>query len=140
MARNKADVQDFYQTIFLNGDFARMGTFFDGDEFIQHDARGGDGLSALGALMQQQAKQGIALKLGRSRRFWARGTSSWSPPAAQSLTNRWRTTICSVLQTERSPSTGTPYRTFLRRKRGRTRMISSKQAEHPQRNRYVPAG
>ena len=64
-AKNKAIVTDFYQTIFLNGDFAKMGTFFDGDNFIRHDARGGDGLSALGALMQEQAKQGIVMKVGK---------------------------------------------------------------------------
>ena len=72
-AKNKALVQDFYQTIFLNGDFAKMGTFFDGDNFIRHDARGGDGLSALGALMQEQAKQGIVMKVGKIEKVLGEG-------------------------------------------------------------------
>ena len=72
-AKNKALVQDFYQTIFLNGDFAKMGTFFNGDNFIRHDARGGDGLSALGALMQEQAKQGIVMKVGKIEKVLGEG-------------------------------------------------------------------
>ncbi len=72
-AGNKALVQDFYQTIFLNGDFAKMGTFFDGDNFIRHDAPGGDGLSAPGALMQEQAKQRIVMKVGKLERVLGEG-------------------------------------------------------------------
>ena len=72
-AKNKALVTDFYQTIFLNGDFAKMGTFFDGDNFIRHDSRGGDGLSALGALMQEQAKQGIVMKVGKIEKVLGEG-------------------------------------------------------------------
>ncbi len=50
-----------------------MGTFFDGDNFIRHDARGGDGLSALAALMQEQAKQGIVMKVGKIEKVLGEG-------------------------------------------------------------------
>lgn len=64
-AKNKQVVKDFYEAIFLKGQFNLMSSFFDGDHFIRHDARGGDGLSALGALMQQQAKQGVVMSVSK---------------------------------------------------------------------------
>jgi len=63
--KNKALIRDFYETIFLKGEFGSMPRFFDGDKFIRHDSRGGDGLSALGALMQEQAQKGIVMQVSK---------------------------------------------------------------------------
>ncbi len=63
--RNKQLVRNFYEAIFLKGHFNQMPQYFDGDKFIRHDARGGDGLSALGALMQEQAKQGVVMSVAK---------------------------------------------------------------------------
>ena len=62
---NKALVKDFYETIFLRADFQKLGQFFQGDKYIRHDARGGDNLSSLQALMQEQAKQGVTMKVDK---------------------------------------------------------------------------
>ena len=56
--KNKALLRDFYEKIFLEGKVGSIPPFFDGDKFIRHDSRGGDGLSALAALMQEQAQNG----------------------------------------------------------------------------------
>ena len=61
--KNKALVREFYEATFLRGDFSRMHEFFAGDQFIRHDARGGDGLSALGVLMHEQAQRGIVMQV-----------------------------------------------------------------------------
>ena len=63
--RNKALLRDFYETIFLEGEFGRMPQFFDGDKFIRHDSRGGDGLSALGELMREQAQKGNVMQVNK---------------------------------------------------------------------------
>jgi predicted SnoaL-like aldol condensation-catalyzing enzyme len=63
--KNKQVVRNFYETIFLKGQFDQMSSFFDGDNFIRHDSRGGDGLSALGALMQEQAKKGVVMTVSK---------------------------------------------------------------------------
>jgi predicted SnoaL-like aldol condensation-catalyzing enzyme len=63
--KNKALVRDFYEKVFLEGKFESMPQFFDGDKFIRHDSRGGDGLSALGALMQEQAQKGVVMHVSK---------------------------------------------------------------------------
>ena len=63
--KNKQLVRNFYEAIFLKGEFDQMPQYFDGDKFIRHDARGGDGSSALGALMQEQAKKGVVMSVAK---------------------------------------------------------------------------
>ena len=63
--KNKALLRDFYEKIFLEGKFASMPEFFDGDKFIRHDSRGGDGLSALRELMHEQAQKGIVMQVSK---------------------------------------------------------------------------
>ena len=60
--KNKKLIRDFYDTIFIKGQSEKMAQYFDGDKFIRHDGRGGDGLSAVKALMQKQAKSGTVMK------------------------------------------------------------------------------
>jgi len=63
--KNKTLLRDFYEKIFLEGKFESMPQFFDGDKFIRHDSRGGDGLPALGALMRGQAQKGIVMQVSK---------------------------------------------------------------------------
>ena len=62
---NKALVQDFVETILIRGDMARLGDFFDGNAYIQHNSQIGDGLDGLGAALTAMAKQGITMKYDR---------------------------------------------------------------------------
>ena len=62
---NKALVRSFYEAIFLQGRFDQMPQFFDGDRYIRHDARGGDNLSSLNKLMEEQAKQGATMSVSK---------------------------------------------------------------------------
>ena len=56
---NKALVEDFIQTVLLNGSFDKLGDYFDGDQYIQHNSMIGDGLSGLGQALEDMAKKGI---------------------------------------------------------------------------------
>ncbi|HHI70312.1 MAG TPA: hypothetical protein ENJ91_04870 [Rhodobacteraceae bacterium] len=62
---NKALVQDFVDTILIRGDMARLGDFFDGNAYVQHNSQIGDGLDGLGAALTAMAKQGITMKYDR---------------------------------------------------------------------------
>jgi predicted SnoaL-like aldol condensation-catalyzing enzyme len=59
---NKALVRDFVETILVKGDMARLGDFFDGNAYIQHNSQIGDGLDGLGAALNAMALQGITMK------------------------------------------------------------------------------
>ena len=61
--KNKAIVKDFYESIFLKGQFEKIGSFFKGNNYIRHDPRGGDGLAALMTMIQEQAQQGVVMKV-----------------------------------------------------------------------------
>jgi predicted SnoaL-like aldol condensation-catalyzing enzyme len=58
---NKALVQSFIQTVLINGEFDKMGNYFDGDNYIQHNPAIGDGLSGLGTALEYMASQGIKM-------------------------------------------------------------------------------
>lgn len=58
---NKAIVSDFVQTVLVNGEFDKMGSFFDGDNYIQHNSAIGDGLSGLGQALEAMAANGITM-------------------------------------------------------------------------------
>lgn len=68
---NKALVRRFYEQLFLNGQFDA--SYFDGDKFIRHDARGGDGVAALVALMAAQKKTGVVMKVGKIEQVLGEG-------------------------------------------------------------------
>ncbi len=58
---NKALVSDFVTTILINGEMDKMGTFIDGENYIQHNPDIADGLSGLGKALEAMAQQGIAM-------------------------------------------------------------------------------
>jgi len=62
---NKMLVRDFVETILINGDMARLGGFFEGNTYIQHNSQIGDSLDGLGAALTAMAQQGITMKYDR---------------------------------------------------------------------------
>ena len=70
---NKALVRDFVETILVKGDMARLGDFFDGNAYIQHNSQIGDGLDGLGAALNAMALQGITMKYNRIHQVLGEG-------------------------------------------------------------------
>lgn len=58
---NKALVRDFVSTILMKGEFDKLGNYFDGDNYIQHNPAIGDGLSGLNKAFEEMAKNGITM-------------------------------------------------------------------------------
>ena len=58
---NKALVEDFVSTILVSGEFDKLASYFDGDNYIQHNPMIADGLSGLGAAIQEMQKNGITM-------------------------------------------------------------------------------
>ncbi len=70
---NKALVKDFVSTILVNGEMDKIGTYFDGDNYIQHNPSVGDGLSGLGAALQAMAEQGITMEYHKIHQVMGEG-------------------------------------------------------------------
>jgi predicted SnoaL-like aldol condensation-catalyzing enzyme len=64
-ADNKALVRSFVDDILVNGRLEKLTSYFDGDNYIQHNPQIGDGLLGLGAALEVWAKQGITMKYDR---------------------------------------------------------------------------
>ncbi|WP_299112163.1 nuclear transport factor 2 family protein [uncultured Winogradskyella sp.] len=58
---NKVIVEDFLNTVLVNGGFDKMSNYFDGDNYIQHNSMIGDGLSGLGKALEEMAKNGVTM-------------------------------------------------------------------------------
>lgn len=58
---NKAMVKDFIDTVLVNGNYAKMTNYFNGDNYIQHNSMIGDGLSGLNKALEEMAKNGITM-------------------------------------------------------------------------------
>jgi len=58
---NKILVNDFLNTVLVNGGFNKMRNYFDGDNYIQHNSLIGDGLSGLGKALEEMAKSGVTM-------------------------------------------------------------------------------
>ena len=59
---NKSFVKDFLETVLKNGEFDKLGNYFDGDNYIQHNSAIGDGLSGLGKALEEMGKAGITME------------------------------------------------------------------------------
>ncbi len=59
---NKSFVKDFLVTVLKNGEFDKLGNYFDGDNYIQHNSAIGDGLSGLGKALEEMGKAGITME------------------------------------------------------------------------------
>jgi predicted SnoaL-like aldol condensation-catalyzing enzyme len=58
---NKALVADFVDTILVKGQFDKLSSYFDGDNYHQHNTMIADGLSGLGQALEAMAKNGIKM-------------------------------------------------------------------------------
>jgi predicted SnoaL-like aldol condensation-catalyzing enzyme len=58
---NKALVANFVDTILVKGEFNKLSSFFDGDNYHQHNTMIADGLSGLGQALEAMAKNGIKM-------------------------------------------------------------------------------
>jgi predicted SnoaL-like aldol condensation-catalyzing enzyme len=70
---NKAVVRSFVGDILVEGKMEKLAGYYDGDHYVQHNPRIGDGLSGLGAALQAWAKQGITMKYDRIHRVLGEG-------------------------------------------------------------------
>jgi predicted SnoaL-like aldol condensation-catalyzing enzyme len=63
---NKTLVKDFIKAILVEGKIDRLASFFDGDNYLQHNPQIADRLSGLGKALEALAKQGIILKYSKT--------------------------------------------------------------------------
>ena len=72
-AANKTLVRNFVEDILVNGKLDKLASYYDGDNYIQHNPHIADGLSGLGAALQAMAKQGITMKYDRIHKVLGEG-------------------------------------------------------------------
>ncbi|WP_206057234.1 nuclear transport factor 2 family protein [Nitratireductor sp. XY-223] len=70
---NRALVTEFINEVLVGGAYDRMPAYFDGDNYIQHNANIGDGLSGLGSALEEMAKAGMSMRFTRNHRVLADG-------------------------------------------------------------------
>ncbi len=58
---NKALVRDFMETVLVRGQYEKMGGYFNGDNYLQHNPEIGDGLSGLSRAVKAMAEKGIKM-------------------------------------------------------------------------------
>lgn len=59
---NKALVEQFINDILIAGNMDKLGEYFNGNDYIQHNPSAADGLDGLGEAMATMAKMGITMK------------------------------------------------------------------------------
>jgi predicted SnoaL-like aldol condensation-catalyzing enzyme len=72
-AANKTRVRAFVEDILINGKMDKLGLYFNGNDYIQHNPQIADQLSGLSAALQAMAKQGISMKYDRIHRVLGEG-------------------------------------------------------------------
>lgn len=72
-AANKSLVGEFVDAILVKGEMDKFTSFFDGDNYIQHNPAIGDGLSGLNAALQAMAKQGITMEYHKVHKVLGEG-------------------------------------------------------------------
>jgi len=72
-AANKALVNDFIKVILMNGEMDKLGLYFDGDHYIQHNPAIADGLSGLGAGLEAMGKAGITMEYHKIHKVLGEG-------------------------------------------------------------------
>lgn len=64
-AANKRLVRSFVQDVLVDGGLDKLATYFDGDNYVQHNPQIADGLSGLGAALEGMRKAGVTMKYDR---------------------------------------------------------------------------
>lgn len=70
---NKALVSDFIDTILVEGEMDKIGTYIDGENYIQHNPQIADGLSGLGKALEELGKQGIHMIYTKTHKILGEG-------------------------------------------------------------------
>ncbi len=70
---NKALVANFVDTVLIGGAFDRIGDYFDGNTYIQHNSHIADGVSGLAAGLKAQADAGISMRITRRHALYGDG-------------------------------------------------------------------
>jgi predicted SnoaL-like aldol condensation-catalyzing enzyme len=70
---NKALVGNFVKEVLVNGHLDKLSSYFDGDNYVQHNPNIGSGLSGLGRALEAMAKAGIALKFDTVHKVVGKG-------------------------------------------------------------------
>lgn len=70
---NRALVKDFIDTVLVGGAFDKLPAYFDGDNYIQHNANIADGLSGLAAGLEAMAKAGLSMRFVKNHMVLAEG-------------------------------------------------------------------
>lgn len=70
---NKALIRSFVQDILRDGKMEKLTSYFDGDNYIQHNPNIGDGLSGLGNALEAMGKAGIVMKYDRIHKVLGEG-------------------------------------------------------------------
>ncbi|XQW84270.1 hypothetical protein ACOYR1_14180 [Thalassotalea piscium] len=70
---NKALVAEFVDNILVKGDYKTLNSFFDGDNYIQHNSAIADGVSGLGQAIKAMAENGITMKYTTNHKILGEG-------------------------------------------------------------------
>ena len=70
---NKKLVRSFVEDILVNGRMEKLASYFDGDNYVQHNPQIGDGLSGLGKALEALAKAGVTMKYDQVHRVLGEG-------------------------------------------------------------------
>jgi predicted SnoaL-like aldol condensation-catalyzing enzyme len=71
--KNKALVANFVNTILVKGEFDKLSSFFDGDNYLQHNTMIADGLTGLGQALEAMAKNGIIMVYSTNHKILGEG-------------------------------------------------------------------
>ena len=71
--KNKALVANFVNTILVKGEFDKLSSFFNGDNYLQHNTLIADGLSGLGQALEAMAKNGIIMVYSTNHKILGEG-------------------------------------------------------------------
>jgi predicted SnoaL-like aldol condensation-catalyzing enzyme len=72
-ADNKALVRQFVDDILVHGRMDKLASYFDGDNYVQHNPQIGNGLSGLGAALEAMAKAGVTMTYDRTHAVLGEG-------------------------------------------------------------------
>jgi predicted SnoaL-like aldol condensation-catalyzing enzyme len=70
---NKTLVGNFVKDVLVNGRMDTLGSYIEGDNYVQHNPNIGDGLSGLGKAFEAMAKAGITLKFDKLHKVIGKG-------------------------------------------------------------------
>ncbi|AWV97086.1 nuclear transport factor 2 family protein [Arcticibacterium luteifluviistationis] len=70
---NKKLVANFVDDILVKGDMSKLGGYFNGDNYLQHNPQIADGLSGLGSALEHMASQNIFMKFNTVHKVLGQG-------------------------------------------------------------------